>query len=84
MQVNRRAAPSSATLACSELVPNRPVLSTKLQHFTSRVLRIKSSFALQETPVVEAEALVEIQVKHTENMRGESAGVALESRVVSV
>lgn len=38
------------------------VLFSQLQRFTSRILRIKSSFALQETPVVEAEAVVEIQV----------------------
>lgn len=44
------------------------VLFSQLQRLTSRILRIKSSFALQETSVVEAEAVVEIQVNHTENM----------------
>lgn len=43
-------------------------MSGRLQHFTSGVFGIKSSFALQETAVVEAEPVVEIQVNHTENL----------------
>lgn len=49
-------------------VSNRRAVSSRLQCFTSSVFGIKSSFALQEAAVVEAEPVVEIQVNHTENL----------------